>query len=537
MSRTLKIECLGLPRRMLQIGFLAILSISAMGAIFPIASAQPGVVTVSPGYINLGMITTITVAAPAPGTYNVAVQAPSGSTSTLPMTFTAQGQKQTAQFGNLTSGYGIMVNQVGTYNVVVTQGSTDVGTTSFYTTNQIYVTTDMISAGYCNFMESGSRGQELLFQIHAVYASNLQPIAPTTAAAALDKVSFSLPDGTSEAASFHAAEASAWPVPWFQAHVWGTWNVSWVGTYAPVVQVTDPYGNTGSLNTNTIGYTFQYYAANLQTSMTLTDTSSGKAVAGLVSNEGVTIAANVQYLVTPVTAGQGAPDAVAGFNGPLDQATRGGVVTAQVGWGFYNTTTNTFGSAKQPGGLIATVPLSYSTTSKLWTGNFNTGTLPVLPANLTSYTVILNAHDKASPPNTGAMTMSVPLLSSYANVGVATGSTTTGSASATATSTVTSTTTATAISTTTAFSTAISTLTTTAISTAVSTAISTVSSIISSVSTATTTTVSVAISTILQTASSVPDWAYVIMALLVIIGGLVGFVVKGETRPQTGAGN
>jgi len=271
-------------------GFLAILSVSAiLGAIVPAASAQPGIVTASPGYINLGMTTSIAVTGPSAGSYTVIIEAPNGVQQSVVYVVPSAGQTTTMVYGNASSGWQAVVNQLGTYNVLVYQGVSPSGaplsSTTFYTTNQIFVTTDFIAAGYCDFVTSGTRGQELLFQIHAVYASTGQPIALTSAAAALDKVSFTLPDGTPEAASFHAASTAAWPVPWFQAHVWGTWNVPWVGNYAPVVTVSDPNGNTGSLNTKTIGYVFLYSPATLQTSVTLTDTSSGKPVAGFVNNE------------------------------------------------------------------------------------------------------------------------------------------------------------------------------------------------------------------------------------------------------------
>jgi len=499
--------------RILLMGCLALLTISAMGPILPAAHAQAGVVTATPGTVNLGMSTSIAVTANAPGTLNVAVQAPNGATSSLAFTFTSTGQTLTQVYGNLTSGWGVAINQVGAYSVIVYQGTTVVGSTSFYSTNQILISTDFITAGYCLFVASGSRGQELLFQVHATYASNGAPIAASTAAVTAngDKVTYTLPDGTTATASFHASSPTTWAIPWFQGHVWGTWNTSWVGTYTPSVTVTDSFGNKGSLNTATNGYAFIYSPATLQQSIALTD-SAGKTVAGLTNAQNVTITANVAYLVTPTAIG-----AVAGFNGPLDTATRGGVVTALVGWGFYNTTSGSFGSAKQPGGLVTTVPLTYSTTSKTWSGTFSTGTLPTL-VNATAYSVILSSHDKATPPNTGFNVFSVSPASSLSNAPGGGGSTGAGTTSTTTVTAPASTVTAT----TTSVSTAVST------TTAVSTAVSTVSSIVSSISTATTTTVSIAVSTLIQTAAEVPDWAYVIMALLIIVGGLSGYVFKGS---------
>ncbi len=59
-------------------------------------SAQTQYVVASPGYINLGLSTNITVTAPAVGSYNVVVQKPSGLEVTLTDTFTSAGQTKSA---------------------------------------------------------------------------------------------------------------------------------------------------------------------------------------------------------------------------------------------------------------------------------------------------------------------------------------------------------------------------------------------------------------------------------------------------------
>jgi len=501
-------------------------ALTVAGALAPgVSAANPTpVVAATPGYVNLGMNVTITVTAPAAGTYTVSVETPSGSWSSLSMIFTTAGQSKSAVFGFPTAGWGILVNQVGSYNVDVYQGQSLLGTTAFTSTNQILISVDYINCGYCLFIASAQRGQEALIQIHAVYASNNQPIALTAAqgTAQGDVVSYTLPgSGGTATASVHAAGATAWSVPWYQGDVWPVWNASWIGNYNPVVNVKDSYGNVGTFNAATAsGYGFQIYPANLNQTVTLTDAATGHIVAGMASNENVTVTAKVQYLVLPT-----ALSAVSGFNGPLDAAVHGGVVSALVGYGYFNTTSNTFGSAKNPGGSIATVNLAYSTTTKLWTGTFNTGTLPALPTGVTTYTVIVNSHDSASPANLGTETLAIPPIAMIANAGSGAASTVTvGTATVTATNTVT----ATSVST--ATTTAISTAFTTAVSTLTQTATSTISSIVSSISTLTTSTVSVAVSTLIQTAQAVPSWAYVMMFLFLVIGGLVGFVLKRTAK-------
>lgn len=70
-------------------------------------SAQTQYVVASPGYINLGLSTNITVTAPAVGSYNVVVQKPSGLEVTLTDTFTSAGQTKSAIFGVRTPGSGV----------------------------------------------------------------------------------------------------------------------------------------------------------------------------------------------------------------------------------------------------------------------------------------------------------------------------------------------------------------------------------------------------------------------------------------------
>jgi len=97
---------------------------------------------------------------------------------------------------------------------------------------------------------------------------------------------------------------------------------------------------------------------------------------------------------------------VAGFVAPLDSAARGGKVSALVGWGFYNATTNSFGG-KTPGSLIGTVTMTYASATSAWTGNFTATSLPPLQAG-TNFVVVVTASDKASPPNDGFAMLALP---------------------------------------------------------------------------------------------------------------------------------
>src|ERR1017187_2185127 len=115
----------------------------------PAASAQTQLVTAQPGYINLGMTTSIAVVAPNAGTYAVVVEEPNGTHVQTNYVFTAAGQTQNVTFGNSTVGFKATVNQVGTYNVFVESNGQALGSTSFYATNKLVINLQMVQAGTC----------------------------------------------------------------------------------------------------------------------------------------------------------------------------------------------------------------------------------------------------------------------------------------------------------------------------------------------------------------------------------------------------
>jgi hypothetical protein len=118
--------------------------------------------------------------------------------------------------------------------------------------------------------------------------------------------------------------------------------------------------------------------------------------------------------------------------------------------------------------------MTYSNATKVWTGQFNVGTLPKL-VNTSTYEVIVSSHDKASPANSGFATLHLP-----ATLPVAASP-----------ATEVSTTTATSVS----------------------------------------TTFFVAVSTSLRTISAVPLWAYagivvIVVFTLLVLGVVVGYLLR-----------
>ncbi len=449
-----------------------------MGSV-PLASAQTSYVTAVPGYINLGMTSTITVTAPGAGTYTVVVQSPSGASAQVNFTFTAAGQTQNATYGSATAGFNATVSKPGTYDVFLEQGGTVVSSTSFYATDKMVVARfDVVNGGVCAYIQDITRGSKMFPRFFVQYASNGAWVTNAT----LKVVTFNLPDNTLANATWHKAAAEG--VGFFIGKVYPNWNSTWTGNYIPKATAQDIYGNT--LNFTYTGRPIVILPTPLTITPQIVDAKTGQMVTGLYSGQNVNVTATVAY----TAAGVSGTEILPGFLGPLDQS-RGGAVTALVGWGYFNTTSHSFGSSKNPGGLIASLKLTYTGSKGLWSAPLAIGTLPTLPAG-TTYVAIINASDNVATPNTGTATLNL----SPATI-------------QTSTFTTTSATTTTATS--------ISTTTTTAVSTSLSTFVST--------------SLSTFVSTVTQTGQAeATTWTYVAMVVLLVVGLAIGYVMRRPAR-------
>jgi len=451
---------------------MLIVSMLALLAPMVPASAQTQIVTASPGYVNLGMTVTITVTAPAAGTYSVIVDKPGGASTSLNFVFTSAGQKENQTYGSTSTGFGSLISQVGTYTVFVTQGGQTVGTTSFYATNQINIGMDMVTGGTCTYIGGAPRGTKMFPRFYLTYASNGQVLNNNTVGIL---VQYTVPGSTTPLTAGWDAGAHL-----YVGKVQMTWNYTFLGPWSPTATVTDAAGNTGTFTY--AGAPFTLSPAAFATNIQFLDATSNLPVATLYNGETVNIHATVTY---PTNA-----EPVSGFVAPLDSTARGGVVTAYVGWGTWNASALTFGgSAKSPGALVATVKMAYTGANGTWTGQFVASSLPTLPAGQ-NYAVAVVSSDKASPPNTGLQLASLSPAPTPAIGG---------------TTTVTATTTVSAAGTGTATGTATATTTVTG-------APSTITSTISQIS------------------QSIPTIAYAGMALLLIIGLAIGMILRMPKR-------
>ena len=458
----------------LALGSMLLFTMFAMTFAAPLAHAQTQAVTVTQGIVNLGMSTSVVVTAPAAGTYTVVVVKPNGAQASLSLTFTSAGQTQSAAYGNATAGFKAAVDQVGTYNIFLEQGSTIVGTTSLYATNKLNVSMDMVNGGSCWYIAGATRGIKMFPRFYVTYASNGAPINNNITGI---HVTYNYPDGTKLNASWHKPTTAApdqggsgGTTGFYIGKFQPNWNYTTVGPWIPIAVVGDAFGNTATYKYT--GPALNVAPATLATSVQLLDQTSKQLVSGLYDGQSVTVKAVITYPTNP--------EPVPGFVAPLDTAARGGVVNALVGWGFYNATTNSFGSAKSPGGLISQVALTYTGANGTWTGNYNVASLPTLAAG-TNFLVVLSASDRASPPNTGFASLTLPPAT-------------------------------------------IQSVTTTA--TTLSTSIST----LTSVTTAISSTVSTVTQTAALTAASLPAALYAAIAIILIVGLVIGYVMKAPRK-------
>jgi len=196
------------------------------------------------------MTSTVVVTAPAAGTYTVVVVKPSGTKALLNYTFTASGQALDATFGDDTSGFKAAVDQVGTYNLFLEQGSQLVGSTSLYATNKPNLSMDMVTGGTCTYISGTTRGAKLLPRFYITYASVGAPITNLTKGI---YVTYTLPDGTKANATWHPPTTAA-PVQGGSGGETGfyigkflpNWNYTAVGPWVPTVVVGDAFGNTAT---------------------------------------------------------------------------------------------------------------------------------------------------------------------------------------------------------------------------------------------------------------------------------------------------
>jgi hypothetical protein len=373
-----------LKTTILALGLLLLLFTSV--GVVPVShvAAQAQYVIATPGYINLGMNSTIQLTAPKAGTYTVVVKMPNGTTLKLNETLSA-GKSQNETFGSATSGFDATTNQVGTYNVFVENSTaTLISSTSFYVTDKLLVTMSMVNSGTCIYVQGVDRGVKIFPRFLISYASNGVQVTNSDRGIS---VNFTLPSG--------ALAKAGWDpfARLFVGGVFPNWNYSNIVTnWSPNATISDAAGNVATFSYT--GIPFYISPATLSTSVTVVNSKTNQTLSGLSNGTSLTVLAVISY---PTNA-----EPVSGFVAPLDSVNRGGSVTALIGWGYYNVTTGTFGGGKSIGGDIAQVTMTYTGKSGIWEGNYTASSVPALKPG-TAYEIVVNAKDSApTTPNTGS---------------------------------------------------------------------------------------------------------------------------------------
>ncbi len=367
--------------RFFALGLLLVLALMGSVPVLHVAG-QTQYIVASPGYVNFGMNVTVSVTAPAAGTYALTVVEPNGTQFKLNETFSSAGQLQNVTFGNLTSGFKSVINQPGTYNAFLEQGSTFVSSTSFYATNKLLVTMTVVNSGTCILVQGVDRGVKIFPRFFITYASSGVQVTNSDKGIS---VNFTLPGGGMGTAGWDPFAKQ------FVGGVLPNWNYTNIGPWNPNASIVDAAGNTATFNYT--GSPFTISPATLSTAVAIVGSNTNQTLSGFANGTSATVFAVVNY---PTNA-----EPVTGFVAPLDSVKRGGSVTALIGWGYYNATSGTFGGGNTVGGKIGQVALSYTGAGGIWEGNYTASSVPALTPGA-AYEVVVSAKDDASPPNTGS---------------------------------------------------------------------------------------------------------------------------------------
>ena len=344
----------------------------------------------SPSYINLAMTTTVTVEIGSlygsEDDYLATVVAPGGGTATKWYNFTVVGSK-TEPYGSATSGFNASVGLVGTYELRLEYFN---GTAfslaalaQFSATDQLLVVTEAATASNeytdvhnCPIAQEFQRGGEVIGRAYVRYASNGEFVNGTATPSAKGNITgtaFGLTKTLTWQNVFHF-----WRSAWFP-----TWNAT-TGVFIFTAQASDGLGNRGTGSSFPTGLTaWKVTPAVLKVVPRVLNEGGAEAVV-FERGDTVRIEARVTY------EGHNAHNRE--FPGPLN-ATRGGNVTAVLGYGAFNATSGLFATT------VATLTLAHNAATENWSATYVVKDTDPLRADLQVY---ISASDGAgSPPNTG----------------------------------------------------------------------------------------------------------------------------------------
>ena len=345
-----------------------------------------------PSFINLNMTTSIEVEigsfyGAGPDNYLATVTRPSGGTATMWFNFTVVETK-TAAYGDWASGFMRNVTEVGSYDMRLEYFDGAVfslaAIAQFSATDRLVVVTEPATASNeftdthnCPIAQEFQRGGEFLGRAYVTYASTGQFVNGTTTPSAKGNIT-----GTALGLTKTLTWQNVyhfWRAAWFP-----TWNES-LGNFVFTASASDGRGNHGTGSSYPTGLTaWKIIPAILKVVTRITNETG---VDGVVFEWGETV--RVEATVT--YEGHKAHNKF--FPGNLaTNASRGGQVTAFLGYGSFNATSGQFET------MVATLPMTANAAAGIWEATYDVGTTAPLRSDLQVY---VSASDGAASPNTG----------------------------------------------------------------------------------------------------------------------------------------
>jgi hypothetical protein len=345
----------------------------------------------TPSYVNLNMTTSVAVTLGSVrggglDDYLVTVTKPGGSGASAWYNFTAVGTIS-RQYGNAGADFATRIDEPGTYELRLDYfdgtSFTRAASSQLLATDELIVTTEAATASNeftdvhnCPVAQEFQRGGEIIGRAYVRYASTGDFVNGTQTPSARGNITGTLLGQTKVLTwqnVYHFWRAAFFP----------TWNQS-TGVIVFTADASDGRGNRGTGSSFPTGLTaWKIIPAVLKVVPRVVNESGAGAVA-FEPGDTVRIEARVTY------ESHNAHNRA--FPGPLN-ATRGGQVTAVLGYGAFNATSGLFATT------VATLTLAHNAATENWSAEYVVKDTDPLRADLQVY---ISASDGAgSPPNTG----------------------------------------------------------------------------------------------------------------------------------------
>ena len=345
----------------------------------------------TPSYVNLNMTTSVAVTLGSVrggglDDYLVTVTKPGGSGASAWYNFSAVGTIS-RQYGNTGSDFATWIDEPGTYELRLDYfdgaAFTLAASSQLLATDELIVTTEAATASNeftdvhnCPIAQEFQRGGEIIGRAYVTYASTGDFVNGTQTPSAKGNITGTLLGQTKVLTwqnVYHFWRAAYFP----------TWNQS-TGVIVFTADASDGRGNRGAGSSFAFGLTaWKIIPAVLKVVPRVLNESGAGAVV-FEPGDTVRVEARVTY--------ESHNSHNRAFPGPLN-ATRGGQVTAVLGYGAFNATSGLFATT------VATLTLAHNAATENWSAEYVVKDADPLRADLQVY--ISASEGAGSPPNTG----------------------------------------------------------------------------------------------------------------------------------------